>query len=158
MFICTVRASTLKFFTVLFLSAAALVALIAAIPEYDSTGDVAVVSVDYSGIRSEEDRIRFISSFGYTVERKSCVTESVTVPERFDSVYEEYNDIQRSQGLNLKKYRGKTVTKYTYYVTNYNDFNGKVMITVLVYNGDVIGGDVTGIDGEGFVHGFEKKL
>ena len=68
----------------------------------------------------------------------------------------EYNEIQRSQGLNLKSYRGKTVTRYSYYITNYEGYNGKVMITLLVYKNRIIGGDVTGMEGEGFVHGFER--
>lgn len=30
------------------------------------------------------------------------------------------------------------------------------MITLLVYKNRIVGGDVCGVDGEGFMHGFEK--
>ena len=156
MFIYTVKASSLKFFAILFAAVASLAALIAIIPEYDSTGEVAVVSVDYSDIKTNEDRVDFISGFGYEVEKDNYMTENVTIPETFDAAYTKYNDLQRSQGLNLKKYQGKNATRYSYYVKNYDGYDGKVLITLLVYKNRVIGGDVTGIDGNGFVHGFQK--
>lgn len=156
MFIYTVKASSLKFFALLLASVAVLAALIAVIPEYDEVGDAALASVDYADVKTNEDRINFISGFGYEVEKDTYITENVTIPESFDSAYAKYNDIQRSQGLNLKKYKGKNATRYSYYVKNYDGYDGKVLITLLVYKDRVIGGDVTGIDGEGFVHGFEK--
>ena len=156
MFIYTVKASSLKFFAILFAAVAALAALIAVIPEYDDAGEIAVVSVDYSDIKTNEDRVNFISGFGYEVEKDSCMTENVTIPETFDAAYTKYNDLQRSQGLNLNKYKGKNATRYSYYVKNYDGYDGKVLITLLVYKNRVIGGDVTGIDGNGFVHGFQK--
>jgi hypothetical protein len=156
MFIYTIKASSIKFFAVLLLSVAALATLIAVIPEYDSEGDVAVVATNYSDIRTNEDRVNFISQFGYTINSESYEVKDVIIPEKFDAVYTQYNDMQRAQGLNLKKYQGKAVTRYSYYVTNYEGYEGKVMITLLVYKNRIIGGDVTGLDGNGFVHGFEK--
>ncbi len=156
MFIYTVKASSLKFFALLLASVAVLAALIAVIPEYGEAGDAALASVDYADVKTNEDRISFISGFGYEVEKDTYITENVTIPESFDSAYDRYNDIQRSQGLNLKKYKGKNATRYSYYVKNYDGYDGKVLITLLVYKDRVIGGDVTGIDGEGFVHGFER--
>jgi hypothetical protein len=155
MFIYTIRASSLKFFLVLILSVAALATLIAVIPQYDAEGDAAVVNTIYTGIKTNADRIEFISRFGYAVNPENYETETVKIPEEFDAAYAEYNEIQRAQGLNLKNYRGKTVTRYSYYVSNYEGYNGKVIITLLVYKNRIIGGDVTGMDGEGFVHGFE---
>lgn len=155
MFIYTIKASSLKFFLVLILSVAALVTLISVIPEYDSAGDAAVVAINYGKVKTNGDRVGFISTFGYAVNPEGYETETVKIPETFDAAYVEYNEIQRSQGLNLKSYRGKTVTRYSYYVSNYEGYNGKVIITLLVYKNRIIGGDVTGMDGEGFVHGFE---
>lgn len=156
MFIYTVKASSLKFFAILLASVISLAALIAIIPEYGSTGDVAVISVDYTDMKTNEDRVKFINDFGYEVEKDSYITENVTIPESFDSAYEKYNEIQRSQGLNLKKYKGKNATRYSYYVKNYDGYDGRVIFTLLIYKNRVIGGDVTGIDANGFVHGFEK--
>lgn len=154
MFICTVKASSIKFFAVLLVSVASLALLIAFIPAYGAAGEVAMINTDYSNMDSNERRVEFIKSFGYEPNARDYETESVTIPMKFDSVYTRYNDIQRAQGLNLKKYRGKTVTRYTYYITNYPNYEGKVAFTMLVFKGDIIGGDVTGLDGDGFVHGF----
>ena len=82
--------------------------------------------------------------------------EDVEIPTEFDSVYTKYNDIQRSQGLNLRKYRGKTATRYTYRVTNYDNYEGTVLASIIVYKNKIIAGDICGVDNNGFVHGFSK--
>ena len=63
--------------------------------------------------------------------------------------------MQKEQGLNLAKYKGKTVTRYTYKVTNYPDYEGTVYVSLLIYKNKVVGGDVCSADVNGFVHGFE---
>lgn len=156
MFIYTLKATNLKFFAALILSAAVLITVVTVIPGYDSASQVAAASVNYSGIKTEEDRIEFLRGFGYEVEETPVEVEEVVVPAEFDSVYTKYNDIQRSQGLNLRKYRGKTATRYTYRVTNYEGYEGTVLASVIVYKNKIIAGDVCGIDSNGFVHGFEK--
>jgi len=62
------------------------------------------------------------------------------------------------QGLNLSKYKGKDVTRYTFRITNYDGYEGTVYANVLVYRNRVIGGDLCSADATGFVHGFEKKI
>lgn len=156
MFIYTLKATNLKFFAALMLSAAVLITVVTVIPGYDSASQVAAAGVNYSGIKTEEDRIEFLRGFGYEVEETPVEVEEVVVPAEFDSVYTKYNDIQRSQGLNLRKYRGKTATRYTYRVTNYEGYEGTVLASVIVYKNKIIAGDVCGIDKNGFVHGFEK--
>jgi hypothetical protein len=71
-------------------------------------------------------------------------------------VFAAYNELQRTQGLDLTPYAGKTVERYTYTVTNYNGFDGTVLANLLVYRGRVIGGDVCSADTNGFLHGFSK--
>lgn len=155
MFIYTFKASKIKFFAVVLLAVASLLALITLVPGYGDAGTVAAVTIDYNNIRTDEDRIGFIESFGYTVVGLASECE-VRVPDDFDAVYTKYNDLQRSQGLNLKKYAGKSLTRYSYYLTDYSGYDGKVMITLLVYKNRIVGGDVCGVHGEGFMHGFEK--
>ena len=79
----------------------------------------------------------------------------MTVPTEFDKVYAAYNELQKEQGLNLSRYKGKDVTRYTFAITNYKDYEGTVYANVLVYRNRVIGGDVCSADVSGFVHGFE---
>ena len=66
-------------------------------------------------------------------------TVEVCVPETFDNVYLGYNEMQKEQGLNLAKYKGKTVTRYTYKVENYPDYEGTVYLSLLVYKNKYTG-------------------
>ncbi len=156
MFVYTVKASRLKFFALLICSVAILLTLAAVIPRPENLGNVAVVNYSYDNITCNEDRVDFLEGFGYTVDETPLEVEKVKVPETFDSVYEKYNDIQRAQGLNLKRCSGKTVTRYTYKVTNHNAPDGKdVLANILVYNERIVGGDICCVGEGGFIHGFE---
>ncbi len=157
LFIYTFKATNIKFFAALILSAAVLITVVTVIPGFDSAAQVAAASVDYSGIKTEEDRISFLKNLGYETENNAVEVEEVEIPTEFDSVYSKYNDIQRSQGLNLRKYRGKTATRYTYRITNYEGYEGTVLASIIVYKNKIIAGDISGIDEKGFVHGFIKN-
>ncbi len=156
MFIYTIKASKLKFFAALFCAFGILALLIAFVPDYDNYADVAVVGYNFDGIDTNEERVEFIEQFGYTVVAEPCEIVDVVIPEEFDSVYTNYNDIQRNQGLNLKKYKGKTVTRYTYKINEYPNYkNGDVIANLLVYKNKIIGGDVCAMGEKSFLHGFE---
>lgn len=167
MFIYTLKASSIKFFAVILLSVAVLVTIVTLIPDLDTIGEVAAVSIEYDGIKSESDRHTFLKQFGYEFKPTPIETTDVTIPEEFDSVYEEYNNIQRAQGLNLKKYKGKKATRFTYEITNY-DYDETVLATMIVYKNRIIAGDVCSVEGigkaddgkpgNGFIHGFEKPF
>ena len=111
--------------------------------------------IDYTGIKTNEDRINFLSQFGWQVEGQPIEIKTVTIPSEFDKVFAAYNEIQKAQGLNLLKFKNKEVTRYTFSITNYADFEGTVYANVLVYRNKVIGGDICSADVSGFIHGFE---
>ena len=154
MFVYSIRSATIKFICAIVLSVAVLITLVALIPTYADDAEP-TSSISYSKIYENSDRINFISQFGWEVKETPVEEVEVTVPESFDKVYIGYNEMQKEQALNLSKYKGKTVTRYTYEVTNYPDYDGTVYISLLVYKDKVIGGDVCSADVNGFVHGFE---
>ncbi len=164
MFVYTCRAGTIRFFAVIVLAVAALAALVIFVPAYqpvsagaDSSDEA--VRISYDRIKTNEDRVKFLSQFGYEVSEDPIETVEITLPEKFDKVYAGYNELQKAQGLDLSKYRRKTVMRYTYEVKNYDGYNGgKVLANVIVYRGRVIGGDVCSADPQGFVHGFEGAI
>lgn len=161
MFVYSLKASTLKFFAVVCVALTALVMMITFIPSYDG-GEFKYVTtgneteINYSKIKTNEDRIAFLSQFGWKVKEDSVDQIEVVIPEKFDKVFTGYNEIQKRQGLDLSKYKGKTVMRYTYEITNYDGENGKVYANVIVYRNKVIGGDICSADVGGFIHGFEK--
>ena len=158
MFICSVRASTLKFFGVVALSVAALFGLMLFVPQYEAAEAVKIgEEISYADIRTNEDRIAFIGQFGYTVEPQPLESCEMTLPEEFDRVLAGYNEIQKQQGLDLSRYRKKTVTRYTYTVTNYEGYEGTVYINLLQHRNRIVGCDICSADPAGFVDGLFLK-
>lgn len=164
MFVYSLKANTIKFFGVLSLALVALITLIAFLPA--SSPDIAVsanendrsttVSISYGKIKTNEDRIKFLEQFGWNVVTEPIETQEVTIPAEFDKVFASYNEIQKSQGLDLGKYKKKKLTRYTYEVTNFDGYEGKVLANILVYRNKVVGGDICSADSDGFLQGFEK--
>ena len=172
MFIYSFKASSIKFFGILCVALAALITLIAFVPAYagdggntgsgvavdapQNSGGSTTVSIRYDKVKTADDAANFLGQFGWIVDAGSVETKEVTIPAEFDKIFAGYNELQRSQGLDLSKYKKKTVTRYTFVVTNYDGYEGAVYANVLVYRGRVIGGDVCSADVSGFIHGFEK--
>lgn len=107
---------------------------------------------------THSERMSFISQFGWEVSEEPLEIREVVIPEEFDEVYSNYNDIQVAQGLDLLAYKGVRVKRWTYAVKNYAGYEDKdcVRINLLILDGKVIGGDVCSIELKGFMHGFQK--
>jgi len=165
MFVYSLKASTLKFAGIAALSLALLITLIAIIPSIGSdskgggveAGDISVASVNYDKIKTNEDRVAFLAQFGWQVDSQASEEAAVTIPSEFDRVFVSYNELQKRQGLDLSKYKRKEMTRFTYIITNYPEYDGVVYANLLVYRNKVVGGDVCSADVNGFLHGFKKK-
>ena len=161
MFVYSIKASTIKIACVIVVAVVALIGLLNAIPTYEPNANslmyTEVGSYTYTGISTNEDRIEFLSQFGWTVEASPIEEVAVTIPNEFDKVYVGYNELQKQQGLDLMKYKNKDVKRYTYKVMNYPEYEGVVYANMLVYRGRVIGGDVCSADVNGFVVSLDGK-
>ncbi|MBQ4591180.1 MAG: DUF4830 domain-containing protein [Clostridia bacterium] len=161
MFICTVRANTLKFFCVIAASLVVLCAIILMIPEYTpvSTKPIAAAAAQYNydKIKTNDNIVEFLAQFGWEVDSEPLEEVTIKIPAEFDKVMNSYNELQRNQGLDLSKYRGREVKRYTYKVKNFPDYTGTVMANVIIYKNRVIGGDLCSSDVTGFICGFEGK-
>lgn len=161
MFVRSIRMSTVKLVSITAITVAAIAALILFIPSYDSpaatAGEVGTVSeIRFDKVKTADDRVNFLSQFGYTVESEPIESVEVTIPKEFDKVFAAYNELQKGEGLDLGRYKGKTVTRYTYKVTNYPGYSDPVYVNLLVYKNKVVGGDVCSADPRGFAHGLTK--
>lgn len=104
-----------------------------------------------------EERIAFFSQFGLLISEDPLEVKEVVIPTEFDETYEEYNALQKSQGLDLSKYKGKRVKMWSYAVKNYPGYetaDGTIRGNILVYEGVVVGGDISNIELDGFMKGF----
>lgn len=113
-------------------------------------------SVKQKEIASNEDRIEYLASYGWETEEKPIETQEIVIPEEMNEVYARYNELQKSQGFDLTAYAGKQAKRYVYQITNYPNADKPVYATLLIYHGNVIGGDITSTCGKGFMHGFTK--
>ena len=161
MFVYSLRASTVKLVGVICVALTVLITLIAFVPTYSvpnlpAADADAAVGYSYDKVKTAADAANFLAQFGWEVEGTPVEETVVTVPAEFDKIFAAYNEIQRAQGLDLSKYKKKEITRYTFEVTNYPNYEGKVYANVLVYRNKVVGGDICSADVSGFVHGFEK--
>ena len=155
MFICSVRATTLRFVGAALLCAVLLVGILV-LSDGHLVEAASGTAVDYSGADTDEGRREFLEKQGWTVKGEAVDEVTFTLPETFDRVMQGYNEIQKSQGLDLTRYRKKKVTRYTYEVTNYPDYEGTVYANLLVYRGKIIAADLSSADPLGFVSGIGK--
>ena len=150
MFIYSVRASTLKFFLVIVLTLSVLFGILFI---GGSSGTVLAIGegIDFDGIKTNEDRVKFIEGFGISVVSQPEETEEFRIPSDFDRIITEYNQIQIRQGLDLTKYKGKTVTRYTYKVMNYDANNGEASVNLIIYKDRIVACDLSKSDEGNFV-------
>lgn len=159
MFVRSVRMSTLKFASIAALAFLSILALILFIPSYESPVPTAVgeEQIRFDRIRSAGDRVQFLAQFGYVVEETPLEACEVRIPKDFDRVFAAYNELQKGEGLDLARYKGKKMMRYTYRVTNYDGYADPVYANILVYKNKVVGGDVCSADPNGFAHGLTKS-
>ena len=122
---------------------AALCAVVAiAVGVISVQGGTVSASADQKGVKTNEDRVAYLESFGWTVEPEPLAVEELLIPEEFDETYTQYLELQGSQGFDLTQYCGKRVKRYTYVITNYPTGETGVQAGLLIYKNTVIGGDV----------------
>lgn len=158
MFFVSVKSSTLK-----------TVAVIASVAIFVSIGGIYAVKKSKSspvssmnGIvykaATEEERLSFLSQFGWEVDEEPAEVKEVVIPTEFDDVYNQYNVIQKEQNLDLEKFKGARVKCWSYNVRNYPGYEtkgGVIRATLLVFDGVVIGGDISSTELSGFMHTFD---
>lgn len=86
----------------------------------------------------DDEQCTFLQQFGLLPVK---ITDSceVIIPTEFNDTYEQYNELQKEIGLDLEKFKGKSVQKVTYELKN----SKTKFAVLLIYKGKVIGGHLT---------------
>lgn len=106
---------------------------------------------------TDEERRNYLAQFGYELS-KDCEEKELTIPQSWNQVYTDYNEVQVNQGFDLTEYKGKKVTLYTYAITNYENISQGIVADMLVCDGILIGGDVCNTSADdGFLVGFNGE-
>ena len=130
-------------------------ALVAATGLMGNRGAAVSAAASPKGVKSNEDRVAYLESYGWTVKEDALSVEELVIPEEFDETYSQYLELQTSQGFDLSQYCGKRVKRYTYEITNYPTGETGIQAGLLIYKNTVIGGDVLSPQLGGFIHGLE---
>lgn len=157
MFVCSMKFSKRKTaaFCALVIGAAAVFGILhgsfASAPRETAVNGV----VFDSKVKDNDSRVEYLKGFGWEVETEPESIEEIVIPQEFNQVFERYNQVQKLQGFDLEKQKGKRVKRYTYVVTNYPGETQTVRANLLICKERVVGGDICSLRAEnGFLHGF----
>jgi hypothetical protein len=100
-------------------------------------------------------RVTYLNLKGLNVDEEQFGERQVTIPEEFNTTYQNYNSVQLRQGFDLSRYKGEEVTEFTYDILNWGNDDAKMQAVVLVRNAKIIGAhiqslttqELLGIDG-----------
>lgn len=115
-------------------------------------GRAVAVSAEVKHVKTNDDRLAYLSGLGWQVSPQPIATEELLIPEEFDDSYQDYLKLQADQGFDLTQYRGKRVKRYTYQLANYPAQAEPVQIALLIYKNKVVGGQIQSSSGS-FLHG-----
>lgn len=97
------------------------------------------------GVKSPEDRVAYLESWGWQVSPNETLVEELAMPEEFGEEYTQYLELQAGQGFDLTKYAGKRIKRYTYEVLNHPS-GEQVTAHLLICKNTVVGGELMGTD------------
>ena len=101
MFVCSIKAKTLRLFGIIALCVCALTAVGIIVADATAAA-VSASGVSLEGIKTEEDRRALLSAAGIQVSEDAPAVGEVALPKALDAVLLGYNEIQKQQGLDLK--------------------------------------------------------
>ena len=91
------------------------------------------------------------ASLGYEADPSSEEVKEIVFPKEFDAVLEAYNALQLSRGFDLRRAAGKPCLCCSYDLVGYPGWEGRVVATLYIRHGRLIGGDVHTASAEGFM-------
>lgn len=158
MFVISVKSKSLKKYSLCALACTLIT--IGGVYAVNATNTQAVTNINGIVLTADsaEERIAFLSQFGWEVEEEPIGVKEIVIPTEFDETYAQYNDLQISQNMDLSAYVGARVKLWQYEIKNYPGYEnttGIIQANILVLDGVVIGGDISSIELNGFMHSFE---
>lgn len=158
MFLCSIRMSKIKIFAIFSAILAVGIVSIVLITSSSNSNNApdTMPPVEMMTAETNDQRVAFLEYFGWKIVTDPTEVAEVVIPSEFDDVYQNYNAIQKQQGMDLEGYKGKTVQRYVYLVTNYPDGKTNVFAHLLICDNIIVGGDIASSELDGFMHGFIK--
>ena len=108
-------------------------------------------------LATNEARVEFLESYGWEVAETPKSETDVRIPDEFDAAYEEYNALQKTQGLDLEKYKGRKATLYVYEVRNDPSGEEGVTASLVLYRNRLIAADICSAQTDGFIRAVTER-
>ena len=109
---------------------------------------------EYSAVLSGDNGEElFAFQFSKEIEEK-VYEKQVCIPSEFSKTYQEYNELQLSQGLDLSLYKGKECTLSVFSLKNYTIDYKKAYMTILSIDDTVIGGHISTFENKSEIYTF----
>ena len=116
-----------------------LAAVIAAILFFaGGSGENAAESISLR-VTNNVERMEYIASKGFKTAGEPSSVEEIILPEEFDEILSQYNEIQKKSGFDISPYLGKTVKKYVYPVEG----EPETYATLYIYENTIIAADIS---------------
>lgn len=107
---------------------------------------------------TNQNRVDYLNSIGCEINKDDYSRKDIVIPYDFSLVYENYNKVQKEAGYDLSLYKGEKCCVYSFDVIRFKDFNteSNAKANLIVYNGRIIGGDVSSSALDGKMYPLKK--
>ena len=130
----------------------ALVVFSAMLGRFISTRTVAVAA-PVNRIESAQDIQTWFTGYGLEVDGASITADKVKIPRKWDDSFSAFNGVVQQSGMDLARYKGKTVEKWTVLCPQLSTGDHDTYCVLLVYKAKAVGayllqkpsGEVTGL-------------
>ncbi len=113
-----------------------------------------VFSSDTEKLSTAQSKIQYLEDWGWEVVETPLATQNLLIPDTLDESYTDYIALQNAQGFpDLHQFTGETVQRFTYEVTNYPDKPQGIQVNILLYDKEVIAGEILSTEINGILHG-----
>ena len=119
---------------------------------------VIIILFAFASLNVKSPGGELLTEFGWEFEPEPVESAEIIIPETYDEVFQNYNELQKKAGLDLEPYMGMRATRYTYTITNYPDEDVNLRANVLVVNGVPVGGDISTVELGGFMESLNCNL
>ena len=137
MFVVTLNQTSLKKFG-LGVMCCALVVFSALLGRYISTR-TAPVSASINKIESAQDIQTWFTGYGLDVDGATITADKVKIPRKWDDSFSAFNGVIQQSGMDLTRYKGKTVEKWTALIPAASKGEASSYGVLLVYRKKAVG-------------------
>lgn len=137
MFVVTLNQASLKKFG-LGVACCALVVFSAVLGRYISTR-TALASASVNRIESAQDIQTWFTGYGLEVDGATIAADKVKIPRKWDDSFSAFNGVVQQSGMDLTRYKGKTVEKWTALIPAASKGEASSYGVLLVYKKKAVG-------------------